>query len=60
MRNKILTHYIRVRVSDIDHNFLQEYLKIKNTSVSGLLREFIANLRHGNAGGGGKHEELGS
>lgn len=57
MRNKILTHYIRVRVSGTDHNFLQEYIKIKNTSISELLREFIANLRHGNAGGG-KHEEL--
>lgn len=59
MRSKILTQYIRVRVSDVDHEFLQDYLKIKNISVSELLRNFIANLRHGNAGGG-KHEELGS
>lgn len=58
MRSKILTHYIRVRVSDTDHKFLQEYLKIKNTSVSELLREFIINLRQCSSGGG-KHEELG-
>lgn len=59
MRSKILTHYIRVRVSDTDHEFLQEHLKIKNTSVSELLREFIANLRYPNSGGG-KHEETGN
>ncbi len=59
MRSKILTHYIRVRVSDADYNFLQEYLKLNDTSVSELLREFIANLPQGNSGGG-KHEELGS
>ena len=45
MRSKILTHYIRVRVSDADHEFLQQHLSIKKTSVSELLREFIANLR---------------
>lgn len=59
MRSKILTHYIRVRVSDADHDFLQQHLIIKNTSVSELLREFIANLRCPNSGIG-KHEELGS
>lgn len=59
MRSKILTHYIRVRVSDADYEFLQDHLKIKNISVSELLREFIANLRHGNSGGG-KHEETGN
>ncbi len=58
MRSKILTHYIRVRVSDADHEFLQDYLKIKKISVSELLRDFITNLRHYNSGGG-KHEELG-
>lgn len=56
MRSKILTHYIRVRVSDVDHVFLQQHLKIKNISVSELLREFISNLRYLNSGGG-KHEE---
>lgn len=55
MRSKVLTHYIRVRVSDVDHEFLQEYLRIKKTSISELLREFIANLRDGNSGGG-KHQ----
>jgi len=58
MRSKILTHYIRVRVSDADHDFLQQYLKIKNISVSEMLREFIANLH--SISGGGKHEEMGS
>lgn len=56
MRSKILTHYIRVRVSDADHEFLQDYLKIKNISVSELLREFIANLRNCNSGGGKRQE----
>lgn len=56
MRSKILNHFIRVRVSDADHDFLQQHLIIKNTSVSELLREFIANLRYLNSGGG-KHEE---
>lgn len=59
MRSKILTHYIRVRISDADHDFLKQYLKIKNISVSEMLREFIANLRHFNSGGG-KHEEMGN
>jgi len=59
MRSKILTHYIRVRVSDADHDFLKQHLKNKNTSVSDLLREFIANLRYMNSGGG-KHEETGN
>jgi hypothetical protein len=58
MRSKILTHYIRVRVSDADHDFLKQYLKIKNISVSEMLREFISNLRHCNSGGG-KHKETG-
>jgi len=56
MRSKILTHFIRVRVSDADHDFLQQHLIIKNTSVSELLRDFIANLRNCNSSGG-KHEE---
>jgi len=59
MRSKILTHYIRVRVSDADHDFLEQHLKIKNISVSDLLREFIANLRYLNSDGG-KHDETGN
>jgi len=54
MRSKILTHYIRVRVSSSDHESLQDFLKINKISVSELLREFIANLRYGNSVGG-KH-----
>lgn len=56
MRSKILTNYIRVRVSDVDHEFLQEYLRIKNTTVSELLREFVINLRHCSSVGGKRQE----
>ena len=56
MRSKILNHFIRVRVSDADYDFLQQHLIIKNTSVSELLREFIANLRHCSSGGGKRQE----
>lgn len=58
MRSKILTHYIRVRVSDTDHEFLQEHLKIKNLTISELLREYVSKLRSIKFQNG-KHEGLG-
>jgi hypothetical protein len=45
MRTKILTHYIRVRVSDADHLFLENLLKHSDITISELLREFVLKLR---------------
>jgi hypothetical protein len=45
MRTKVLTHYIRVRVSDADHLFLENLLKHSDITISELLREFVLKLR---------------
>ncbi len=45
MRTKILTHYIRVRVSDDDHRFLESILKNTDITISELLRGFVSKLR---------------
>jgi hypothetical protein len=45
MRTKIYTHYIRVRVNDADHEFLQELLKNSDLTISQLLRQFVTKLR---------------
>lgn len=44
MRTKVLTHYIRVRVSEEDHRFLEGILK-NGITISELLRGFVGRLR---------------
>lgn len=56
MRSKILTHYIRVRVSDADHFFLENLLKHTDITISELLREFVLKLRSSKPTPGGKHQ----
>lgn len=56
MRSKILTHYIRVRVSDADHHFLESLLKHSDITISELLREFVSKLRSSKPVPGGKHQ----
>lgn len=45
MRNKILTQYIRVRVSESDDQFLKVLLANTGLTISELLRQFIFNLQ---------------
>lgn len=45
MRSKVLTHFIRVRVSEDDHQFLESILKNTDVTISELLRGFVAKLR---------------
>lgn len=45
MRNKILTQYIRVRVSESDDQFLKLLLANTGLTISELLRQFILNLQ---------------
>lgn len=56
MRTKVLTHYIRVRVSDADHLFLENLLKHSDITISKLLREFVQKLRSSKPTLGGKHQ----
>lgn len=55
MRTKIYTHYIRVRVNDADHEFLQELLENSDLTISQLLRQFVTKLRS-NKSVPGKHQ----
>ena len=55
MRSKIFTHYIRVRVSDADHHFLESLLKHSDITISELLREFVLKLRSSKTKNG-KHQ----
>jgi hypothetical protein len=45
MRSKVLTHFIRVRVSEDDHQFLESILNNTDVTISELLRGFVAKLR---------------
>lgn len=56
MRTKVLTHYIRVRVSDSDHLFLEKLLKHSDITISELLREFVLKLHSSKPVPGGKHQ----
>lgn len=55
MRSKVLTHYIRVRVSEDDHRFLESILKSTDVTISELLRGFVGKLHTQKSNYGKRH-----